>query len=197
MIEHNIALIVSDELDKNMLRAWFHAVRDNAPKGVVISVSVDGKPVQVMKSKDADDIRYLVPLSRDLTDVEVKTIIDAFSHNTDIDFKINATTSPLSIDINPDIEMDHDPMVELCTGWAKKKHEDWMNAKTDAGWRYGPTVSQTNKTHPLLRQWNEVPAEYRKVDTSQAQALLDLLRQSGYVIIQREDLDKLLGDGSL
>jgi hypothetical protein len=179
-----------------MLRAWYHAVRDNAPEGVMTTVTVDGKPVQVVKSKDSE-CRYMVPLSRDLTDVEVKTVIDAFAHNTDIDFRVKATTSPLDIKVSPEIEIDHDPMIELCTGWAKKKHEDWMTSKTDAGWRYGPSVSTANKTHPLLRQWHEVPAEYRKVDTSQVQELLDLLRESGYVIVRREDLDKLMGDGGL
>ncbi len=88
-------------------------------------------------------------------------------------------------------------MVELCTGWAKRKHEDWMSGKTSGGWRYGPTVSQSNKTHPLLRPWSEIPAEYRKVDTTQAQELLDLLRDSGYVIVRREDLDSLMGDSGL
>jgi hypothetical protein len=196
MIEHHIALIVSDEIDKNHLRAWFHAVRDNAPQGVVVTVTVDGKPVQIVKSKEKD-VRYMVPLSRDLTDAETKTVIDAFSHNTDMDFSVSSTTSPLDMKLTPEIEIDHDPMVELCTGWAKKKHEDWMSTKTGSGWRYGPTVSNSNKTHPLLRQWSELPAEYRKVDTSQAQAMLDLLRDSGYIIVRREDLDKLLGDGGL
>lgn len=197
MIEHHIALIVTDELDKNLLRAWFHAVRDNAPSGVVITATVDGKAVQVVKRKDGNDVRYLVPLSRDLNDGEVKAIIDSFAHNTDIDFKASATTSPLDIKLSPEIEIDHDPMVELCTGWAKKKHEDWMNSKTSGGWRYGPAVSQSNKTHPLLRPWSEIPAEYRKVDTTQAQELLDLLRDSGYVIVRREDLDRLMGDQGL
>ncbi len=196
MIEHHIALIVSEEIEKNLLRAWFHAVRDNAPEGVVVTVQVDGKPVQIVKSKDGE-VRYMVPLSRDLTDAEVKSIIDAFSHATDVDFKVKATTSPLDISVSPEIEIDHDPMIELCTGWAKKKHEDWMSAKTASGWRYGPSVSTSNKTHPLLRPWSEIPAEYRKVDTTQAQELLDLLRDSGYIIVRREDLDKLMGDGGL
>ena len=144
MIEHHIALIVSEEIEKNLLRAWFHAVRDNAPEGVVVTVQVDGKPVQIVKSKDSE-VRYMVPLSRDLTDAEVKSIIDAFSHATDVDFKVKATTSPLDISVSPEIEIDHDPMIELCTGWAKKKHEDWMSAKTASGWRYGPSVSTSNK----------------------------------------------------
>lgn len=194
MIEHNIALIVSDELDKNMLRAWFHAVRDHAPKGAVVTVTVDGKPVQIVKSKDAQDVRYMVPLSRDLNDIEVKSIIDAFSHNTDMDFKISSSASPFDMKVSPEIEIDHDPMIELCTGWAKQKHEDWMNGKTNDGWRYGPAMSSANKTHPLLRQWHEIPAEYRKVDTTQAQQLLDLLRDSGYLIVRREDLDGLMGN---
>lgn len=194
MIDHNIALIVNDDIDKDLLRAWFRAVKDNAPAGVVHAVMADGKSVQVVKRRDSDDVRYMVPLTRNLTDVEVKKVIDAFSHNTDFDFKISATASPLDKKLSPEIEIDHDPMVDLCTGWAKKKHEDWMTSKTDTGWRYGGAMSTSNKTHPLLRPWSEIPAEYRKVDTTQAQQLLDLLRDSGYIIVKKDDLDKLLGD---
>ncbi len=194
MIEHSITLKTSEDIDRNLLRAWFHVVRDNSPSGALCTVSVDGKAVQLIRTKEEDSVRYSIPLTRDLTTDEVKKIINDFSHRTDIEFKISATTSPLDVSINPDVVVDHDPMIHLCTKWAKDKHEGWRKIKEDDGWRYGPTVSKGNKTHPLLRPWDEIPGEHRKVDTKQAQELLNLLRDSGYVLVHKDDLDKLMGD---
>ena len=193
MIDHSITLETTENLDRNLVRAWFHAVRDNSPAGVLSTVQVDGKAVQLVR-KTGKEFTYAIPLSRDLTSVEVKTIIDNYSHRTDLAFKVHATTSPLVINIKTDVEIAHEPMIHLCTKWAKQKHEDWKKRKEDDGWRYGPTVSKTNRTHPLLRAWEEIPSEYRKVDTSQAQELLDLLRDSGYVLIHWDDLDRLMDD---
>lgn len=194
MIEHSISLFTDEEINRNLLRAWYHVVCDNAPAGTLCTVSVDGKPVQLIKTKDKEGVRYAIPLTRDLTNAEVKAIIEDFSHHTDIDFKITATSSPFDVSVKTDIEVDHDPMIHLCTKWAKEKHEDWCKRKEASGWRYGPTVSKANKTHPLMRSWSEIPAEHRKVDTAQAQELLDLLRDSGYILVHKDDLDKLMGD---
>jgi hypothetical protein len=191
-MDHSISIVVERELALSDIRLWFQCVKEHAPKGVVATVSVDGKPVQIVKSK-GEDVRYAVPLTRDLNDGEVKTIIDAMSGETTKDFKVAATSNPLNVQIASDIIVDHDPMIELCTQWAKKKHEDWMSTRSGDGWRYGPTVSKSNKTHPLMRDWAELPAEYREVDHQPAQDLLDLLRRSGYVLIRHDDLDRLLG----
>lgn len=194
MIEHSITLSTTEEIDRNLMRAWFHVVRDNSPAGVMGTAQVDGKAVSLVRSRDKDGMRYAIPLTRDLTTAEAREIIDDFSHRTDMDFRISTTTSPFDVKVNPDVEVDHDPMIHLCTKWAKDKHDGWKKRKEDDGWRYGPTVSKANRTHPLLRDWHEIPSEHRKVDTKQAQELLDLLRDSGYVLVHKDDLDKLMGD---
>ena len=194
MIDHYISLATDEELDRPMIRAWFHAVRDHTPKGVLATTPVDGKAVQLVRSKTENEIKYSVPLTRDLTEKEVTDIVDAFSYHTDVDFKISASTSVSKHDFKTEVEVAHDPMLNLCTTWAKKKHENWRKDKEGDGWRYGPTVSKQNKTHPLLRAWEELPETYRKVDTKPAQELLDLLRDEGYVLVHKDDLDHLLGD---
>ena len=194
MIDHYLTLSTDEELERPVIRAWFHAVRDNCPKGVLATTFVDGKAVQLVRRKSENEIRYSIPLSRDLTEKEVKSIVDSFAHHTDIDFKISASTSVDQHEFKTDVEVNHDPMLNLCTSWAKKKHENWRKDKEISGWRYGTTVSKKNKTHPLLRAWDEIPETYRKVDTKPAQELLDLLKDEGYVLIHRDDLDHLLGE---
>jgi len=194
MVDHSITLTTNEEMSKDLIRAWYHTVKDNAPAGTLCTTQVDGKSVQLVRSKSKDTVRYTIPLTRDLTSGETKSIIDDMSHRSDIDFKVSTTYDPFTTEVQTDIVVNHEPLVHLCTKWAKDKHEQWRKRKEDAGWRYGPSVSKTNKTHPLLRPWDEIPAEYRKVDVSQAQELLDLLHDAGYVMVHKDDLDRLMED---
>lgn len=194
MIDHHINLSTSEELSRPVLRAWFRAVKENAPEGTLATTTQDGKSVQLVKTKSKSGNKYSIPLTRDLTEKEVKTIIDSFSHNTDADYSISASTTVSDHKFKTDVEVKAEPMLDLCTKWAKAKHESWKKNQEGKGWRYGTTVSKENKTHPLIRSWDDIPAEYRKVDTKPAQELLDLLHQDGYVLVHRDDLDHLMGD---
>lgn len=193
MIDHNISLIVKDDLDKTALRSWYNSVKNHAPNGVVKTAFSDGKTASMVKSKRDKSVRYAVPLTRDLQDGEVQKIVEAFAATTDLDFEVYATSSSENYAPVDTIEIEHEPLLQLCTKWAKQKHDNWMAEKIGNGWRYGPTVSQSNKTHPLLRAWDELPAEYRKVDIEQPQELLDMLHASGYVMIAKDELDRMMG----
>ena len=81
----------------------------------------------------------------------------------------------------------------LCTALAKQRHTDWVRERTDAGWRYGVTFDQTEKTAPLLRPWEQLPDQYRRPDLNLPQTLITGLNDQGYVVISRADLDQLLG----
>jgi hypothetical protein len=193
-IAHNITLTVGKDISKANLKDWFNSVKSSCPKGVLCTHQVDGKAVQLVKRYQDGVFSYIVPLTRDLTDSEVSNVVDNFSHDCDCDFKITATFSPIVSKVNTDVIVEHDPLINLCTEWAKSKHQEWKKAKEQDGWRYGPIVSKTNKTHPLLRDWDDIPPEYRKVNTKQVQEVMDLLKSSGYILVHHEDLDLLMGE---
>lgn len=44
-------------------------------------------------------------------------------------------------------------------------HENWMNEKLDAGWRYGPVKDPEKKTHPCLMPYGDLPVEQRLKDS--------------------------------
>lgn len=195
MIEHYIALVVSDELDSSIVKKWFACVREDAPAGTVCTTLVDGTAVSLIKSKDKDGCRYAVPLTRDLTDSEVQKILESFTVDYPKEFDIEATSMMKDKPtFTTEIEVDHAPLIALCTSWAKGSHDSWLKDKVADGWRYGPTASKINKTHPLIRSWEELPDEYRKVDYEKPQKLLNMLLKSGYVMVRKDELDKLLGD---
>jgi len=46
----------------------------------------------------------------------------------------------------------------------KASHENWLKKKAEQGWKYGEVKSETEKTHPCFRPYNELPPEQRAKD---------------------------------
>jgi hypothetical protein len=111
-----------------------------------------------------------------------------------MDFDIEATVIPSRTmeKEKPSITVDQQKYADVASSWAKRQHEEWLKKRTEDGWRYGQTISLSNKTHPLLRPWDDLPARFRNIDLDQPQKLLDLLGEHGYVVISKDDLDAVL-----
>jgi hypothetical protein len=199
-LDRYISLVVEESLDLDMVKTWYATVTEKAPYGVVSTIPMvddKGQPqsVRLVHRKMKRGHFYMVPITRDLTEGEVERIVDAFTDEApDLDFDIEATVIPtqLSKPDRPSIPVDHQKYADVAMSWAKKQHEDWLKARTDSGWRYGQVVSLAQKTHPLLRPWDELPARYKSVDLDGPQKLLDLLGQHGYVVVSKDDLDAVL-----
>lgn len=191
-----IALVVEEELDHDMLKKWYKCVKSNAPRGTMISVEVSGNrdsAVSLIKRTIDKDIYYTIPLSRDLLEVEASRIVAVFSNEFDDDFDIEATISNIgnATDV-PVINIDREKYVDLCTSLSKKQHNDWVKTRTEDGWRYGQDVSIADKTHPLLRAWDELPDQFKQVDFAHPQKLIDLLDDHGYAVVSKPELDATL-----
>ena len=136
----------------------------------------------------------MVPLSRDLKDSEVEPIIQMFSAEASVgdwDVEVSSAEADHLTDKTA-LSVTDEKFTELCSAWAKRQHDEWMKDRTEAGWRYGMTISNKNKTHPLLRPWHELPEQFRKVDHTQPQSLLDLLNDQGYAVISKAELEGIL-----
>ena len=44
------------------------------------------------------------------------------------------------------------------------QHEQWVRAKEQAGWKYGPVKDGRKKTHPLLIPFSELPPHEQRKD---------------------------------
>jgi hypothetical protein len=199
-LDRYISLVVEHPLDTDVAKTWFRVASDAAPYGVLTIIPMvddKGSPqsVRMVHRHMKGGHYYMIPITRDLTDKEVRKVVDAFSEEADgLDFDVEATVIPthLSQPDNPAITVDQQKYADVAQAWAKKQHEEWLKARTDAGWRYGQVVSLSQKTHPLIRPWDELPAKYRTVDFDGPQKLLDLLGQHGYVVVSRDDLDAVM-----
>ena len=198
-IQRYIKLIVSESLPRETMSCWFQCVKAFAPSGVLATVqTTDDKGALRSASMVDREVKgkheYVIPLTRDLSDKEVTPIVESFDeHNPDLEFDVEVSSSEANSLLDGEkAKISDDRYSELCSAWAKKQHDEWVKERTDLGWRYGPTISLKNKTHPLLRQWHELPEKFRKIDFEQPQSLLDLLNDQGYAVIGRNELEGLM-----
>lgn len=191
--EQRITLLVTKELPITDVAAFYRAVVEHGPNGIARTVDVDATPVTLVKEISTNGVAYTVPLNRYLTAKEVDTIVENFAASVSFNFDIECPAPADTHEVNPVVEIDREPLEALCANWAKRKHEEWVREKTEDGWAYGMAFSQSAKTHPLIRQWTELPNDYKKVDTRQVQEVLDLLRDNGYLIVKAKDMDSIFG----
>lgn len=188
-MEQYIALSVKQaDADKALARQWYQTVMENLPNGLTCTVARGDEQIRMMGKTADGKVGYTIPLIRHLTEKEVSRVIEAFDNVFNADYVISSSKIEIGYKKEIAVELPYSPLLELCTKWAKQQHEEWMKDKLDAGWRYGPSVSMTGKTHPLLRQWNDLPDAYREVNTTKAEELVKLFNDNGYLMIHRDDL---------
>jgi hypothetical protein len=195
-----VALVTPQPVERDLVKAWFACVRASAPTGTLLSIpSVDDKgmprTVCLVHRETKDKHLYIVPLTRDLEEDEAAKVVAAFAEiGAEGDFEVETSASHLTRDPEPesDVVIDQGKYLELCTAWAKRQHETWMNDRVAQGWRYGTEMSFQGKTNPLLLPFEQLPPQYRTPNLEEPQALLDLLNSQGYAVITKQELAAML-----
>ncbi len=194
-----IALTSKKKLDRDDAKAWFGCVRRHAPPGCLMAIQIM-KPrgglqsVSMVHRETTDGHEYVVPLGRDLSTDEAKKIFDAWvmARPELKDFDIEASVAVTAGEkVKPPAIVSKDRFDSLCMALAKRRHEAWVRERTDDGWRYATTLSMENKTHPLLRPWDQLPERYRKPERDTPQMVMDLLQQQGYAVVGQQEIDAL------
>jgi hypothetical protein len=197
-MEHFIALSVKAKAaTADLPRVWFGVACSALPDGLCTTIAVGDEQIRMKKTNREGKVTLTIPLVRNLTENEVRKVIEALDGEFSDDYSITSSRIQVGVADEIEVEVDFDPLIALCTAWAKEQHDEWMKDKIDAGWRYGPSVSMANKTHPLLRQWSDLPDTYKNVDCSKPEQLLKLFNEHGYVLIAKSELDQLIRDSDL
>lgn len=197
-VERYVQLNVEKKLRPALVTLWYSSVLRSAPSGVVTTVPAindDGRPasVQMVHRKTDDHHSYLIPLTRDLREEEVEPIVQRFAKAApDLNFEVETNETKLISKEVGEIPMDAAKHHELCMALAKQQHEHWFHDQSEAGWRYGTKYNERQKTHPLMRPWDQLPERFRKPNHKLPQTLLDFLNSHGYAVLHREELDRLL-----
>lgn len=196
-IDRYIKLMTDKELPKETIARWFQCVRQHAPPGVLnpITMTDNRRRPRVVSLVHRVDGKhsYLIPLTRDLTEDEVAKVVREFAEDAPkLDFDVETNSVVLTGKNCGGIGLDAAKHAALCSALAKQHHEDWMRERTDAGWRYGTKYDAEDKTHPLLRPWDQLPDRYRQPDLDWPSKLVRLLNDQGYAVVPREELERLL-----
>lgn len=199
-ISHHITLLTKEPVDPQVAKCWYRCVLAGAPTGTAATVQVhaeDGSltPVALVCRKSERGHSAIVPLTRDLGEAEGERIVTEFAaENPDFDFDVEASCTAAVTGPAADTEVliDREPYVALCTALAKRDHERWVKERTDAGWRYGLTMNLTQKTHPMLVPWEQLPDSQRVIDLEQPQAVIDLLNDQGYALVSKGEIEAIM-----
>jgi hypothetical protein len=199
-IPRYVKLVSPDHISMEDARLWYKTVLDTAPQGVLSSidmVGLGGKPAsyRMVRRNEDGETSLIVPITRDLLPDEVETITRKWTEvcpSGKYSVRSNSSQADRLQDKVADITMPHDEYMGLCSELAKRQHENWMKDKVEMGWRYGPTISVVNKTHPMLRPWADLPDQYKNVDTGSPENFLNFLNNQGYAVVRKEELGSLI-----
>lgn len=200
VIEHFIALVLEQKLDKELVKKWYQTVKSYAPDGTLTGIQVV-KPnfgrttVGLVYSEDQHKHVYKIPLTRDLTDSEIEKIVNQWIQTEqDLDFDIETSVAQQEASHHmPDdaIVVSSDTYRNMSDTLAKYLHNKWVKERVDQGWSYGVKLSHSDKKHPMLRPWSELPEQYKKVDTDLPKVFMKILNDLGYVVLDKKALKEL------
>jgi hypothetical protein len=196
-----IRLETDRALSKAEVRQFVQTVDRFGPSGNLSSIQVTNpkgipEDVQVVARKyKTGRMQYDVPLRRDLTEREVVTILEAWdAYFPEGDFILESSAE----DLNAKRKLLQDAIVlkqtsyeGLCEALAKSQHASWLRERNGDGWRYGDRYDRRAKTHPMMRPWQELPEQYRKVDPDTPQTFLEEINRQGYMVVKQEEIDRL------
>ena len=78
---------------------------------------------------------------------------------------------------------------ELIEIVAKAIHSDWVIWRKSLGFTYSDVSSYAKKTHPHIREWDELPLEHRESDYHAAKAALNVLAKAGLLNCNWQKVD--------
>lgn len=199
-IPRYVKLVSPDHISMKDSRLWYKTVLDTAPVGTLSSIDMmdsngDLKSYRVIKREENGNTALIIPISRDLLPDELENICRKWIEvcpSGKYDVKSSGSQADKLENKIADITMPADEYMSLCSELAKRQHEAWLRDKTSQGWRYGPTVSVVNKTHPMLRPWPDLPDSYKNVDTNSPENFLNFLNNQGYAVVRKEELGSLI-----
>lgn len=195
-----IKLVSARGLEKPEIKQWFRLCQAELPSGVLGAVQVN-KPgfgiasIQLIHRKNSDGSHeYEIPLNRDVLKRELAPIRVAWkSASLQGDYTIETSASYTTDSrhkLADAIVLDQSRYDELCETLAKHQHSRWCRERQTAGWKYGLAMDLTEKTHPLLRPWEQLPESYRKVDFEAPKMFAKVLADMGYTIVKAKPRNK-------
>jgi len=197
-----LKLITEKELRKNTVRNFYSTVKSHAPENTLSHYDVqdpDGNPTTsllVHRINEEEKHEYEIPLVRNLTADEIyEVLLNLDTKLTEGDFLLESST--YDEDCCPQEEyleeyMEPDVFERFAEKLAERMHTEWYKEREDAGWRFGAQRLEEEKTHPLMKPWNQLAEGEKQIDYNLPEFFIDLLEEFGYATISHEELNDLI-----
>jgi len=165
MYQHHIMLKTMEPIENDLQLRWYKTVKEFAPENVLYTYYEGDLAVAMEYGVREDDEFphcYVIPLTRDLTQEETLFVVDAWEYIYDRDFDIEISNM---YDVDTTYDMHIDPTVKesAINDMAKWHHNRWLHQMMKEGWHYGLYYSETNKSHPALREWDTLAESHRRI----------------------------------
>ena len=162
-------------LNAGEIRRWYLTVDMLAPENTIMG---DDETNSFMLASQEDDLLYIVPLVRHLTEEEAQRIVEGYMRVTEHDFEIETSNVyRANADFGHPFETDYQISVEaknvLKDAYARQRHNAWIQEQMGLGFRYGLNYNLEEKTHPAMRPWDDLPESYRRMPETTDKELLD------------------------
>lgn len=162
-------------LTAEQVKKWYYTIEMLGPDGIA---SADDDTNNLMLGMQENDYLYIVPLARHLTAEEAERIVEGYMRVTEHDFSIETSNvyradADFGHPFEYDIQMDEDAKETIQQAMERQNHNKWISEQQNKGWRFGLDFDQTNKTHPAMRPWDDLPESYRRRRVQEDKELLD------------------------
>jgi len=181
MYQHHIILKTAEALDSETAKDWLGICKRFTPSGVVFSYQHGDHEVAMeygVSSEQEMPHAYTVPLIRDLTPDEASIVVAAWDYKFIPDFNIEISNQYDTM-VDYELEIDDEVTESATLDLNKWHHNRWRDEMMKEGWHYGLYFSETNKSHPALRDWDSLPETHRRSPLFNKTEILEWLRKNG------------------
>lgn len=201
-----VKLVTESELRKDTVKKFYNSVKENSPEGVFSAYHVkdpDGNPTEsllVHRITEDGQHEYEIPLLRNLTPNEIYEVamnLDRVLNEGN--FLFETSTFDEECCVNEDdvgLYMEPDLFEQFAVKLSQRMHDKWMHERIDAGWRYGAERCDEDKTHPLVKPWEQLTEDQQSIDYKLPEFVIDLLESFGYTVVSHEELDEMIEEFS-
>ncbi len=201
-----VRLVTESPIRKDSVKKFYKTFEQYAPVNVMTVFEIadpDGNPSQaplVHRIDENGEHQYEIPLVRNLTPTEIEEValqLNACFNEGNFLFETSTFDEDCCLYEDDDEDyVEEEVTDQIATKLAERMHNTWMHQRLDNGWRYDKIRSDRNKTHPLVKPWDQLSEEHRVVDHDLPQMFVDLLEEHGYTIISEEELSELIETAS-
>lgn len=186
-LKHFIKIISSD-MNKERRSIFYSTAKDILGEKIKVikTTNNDGQVTStfMFHKKDDNGDSYIIPLTQSPTEDEIENLIEKLIKVLYVgNFSIESSLV-LVKDINDNhlLPEEYDSLAEQ---FSKKMHEKWLNERTTNGWRYGEAWDNQEKTHPLIKPWNQLSDLEKNIDPSLLNEFVDILKNNGFKITKK------------